>query len=136
LQVTPKETNRSVSGLGKESGDKVKTDFLPVKKWRALSAELQATVRAARGKDLEIKKQSVLDRRDRKIKTLLKKVSALKRNATMKPKTTMTLMTTMSMLMPVQAKHWVAERRRNRPRKGARSDGYLASSCNFWCGGP
>jgi hypothetical protein len=32
-QVTPKETNRSVSALGKESGDKVKTDFLPVKKW-------------------------------------------------------------------------------------------------------
>jgi hypothetical protein len=31
-QVTPKENNRSVSGLGKESVDKTKTDFLPVKK--------------------------------------------------------------------------------------------------------
>jgi hypothetical protein len=57
-QVTPKATNRSVSALGKDSGDKVKTDFLPVKKWRALSAEQQATIRAARYKDPEIKKKS------------------------------------------------------------------------------
>jgi hypothetical protein len=49
-QVTPKETNRSVSALGKESGDKTSTEFLPVKKWRALSAEQQATIRAARDK--------------------------------------------------------------------------------------
>jgi hypothetical protein len=74
-QVTPKETNRIVSGLGKESGDNVKTDFLPLKKWRALSAEQQATTLAARDKDPEIKKRSqrqksVLDRRDRKIKIL------------------------------------------------------------------
>jgi hypothetical protein len=86
-QVTPKESNRSVSGLGKESVDKTKTDFLPVKKLRALSAEQQATIRAARDKDPEIKRKSqkqksVLDRRDRKIKNLQKKVSALKRQAT------------------------------------------------------
>jgi hypothetical protein len=85
-QVTPKETNRSVSALGKESGDKINTEFLPVKKWRALSAEQQATIRAARDKNPGIKKKpqrqkSLLDRRDRKIKNLQKKVSALKRSA-------------------------------------------------------
>jgi hypothetical protein len=85
-QVTPKETNRTVGALGKESGDKVKTEFLPVKKWRALSAEQQATIRAARDKGPEIMKKSqrqksVLDRRDRKIESLLKKISALKCNA-------------------------------------------------------
>jgi hypothetical protein len=37
-QVTPKENSRSVSGLGKESGDNVKTGSLPCHKWRALSA--------------------------------------------------------------------------------------------------
>jgi hypothetical protein len=84
-QVTPKETNRSVSAPGKESGDKVKTDFLPVKKWRDLIAEQQATIRAARDKDPDIKKKSqrqksVLDRRDRKIKNRQEKVSALKHN--------------------------------------------------------
>jgi tryptophanase len=46
-QVTLKENHRSVSGLRKTCGDKVKTDFLPVKTWRALSAEQQATIRAA-----------------------------------------------------------------------------------------
>jgi hypothetical protein len=85
-QFTPQETNRSVSGLGKENGEKTKTDFLPFKKWRAISAEQQATIRTARDKDPEVKKKSqrqksVLDRRDRKIKNLQKKVSALKRNA-------------------------------------------------------
>jgi hypothetical protein len=79
------ETNRSVSGFGKESGDQVKTDFLPVTNWRALSVEQQATIRAARDKDPEIKKsqrqKAVLDRRDQKIKNLQKKISALKRNA-------------------------------------------------------
>jgi hypothetical protein len=85
-QVTPKETNRSVSALGKESGDKTSTEFLPVKKWRALSAEQQATIRAARDKNPNIMKKpqrqkSVLDKRDRKIKNLQKKVSALKRSA-------------------------------------------------------
>jgi hypothetical protein len=85
-QVTPKETNRSVSALGKESGDKINTEFLPVKTWQALSAEQQATIRAARDKNQDIKKKSqrqksVFDRRDRKIKNLQKKVSALKRNA-------------------------------------------------------
>jgi hypothetical protein len=82
-QVTPKENNWSVSGLGKESVDKTTTDFLPVKKWRAVSAEQQATIRAARYKDPEIKKKSqkqksVLDKRDRTNKNLQKKVSALK----------------------------------------------------------
>jgi lysyl-tRNA synthetase class I len=86
-QVTPKENNRSVSAVGKESVDKTKTDFLPVKKWRALSVEPQASIRAARDKDPEIKKKSqkqksALDRRDRKIKNLQKKVSALQRQAT------------------------------------------------------
>jgi hypothetical protein len=46
-QVTPKETNRSVSALGKESGDKTSTEFLPVKKWRALSAEQQAAFKSS-----------------------------------------------------------------------------------------
>jgi hypothetical protein len=81
-QVTPKETNRSVSALGKESGDKINTEFLPVMKWRALIAEQQATILAARDKNPDIKKKSqrqksVLDRRDRNIKNLQKKVSAL-----------------------------------------------------------
>jgi hypothetical protein len=85
-QVIPKETHRSVTALGKEIGDKVNTEFLPGKEWRALSAEQQATIRAARDKNPEIKKKSqrqksVLDRRDRKIKNLQKSVSALKRNA-------------------------------------------------------
>jgi hypothetical protein len=85
-QVTPKETNRSVSALGKESGDKINTEFLPVEKWRALSAEQQASIRAARDKNPDNKKKpqrqkSLLDRRDRKIKNLKKKVSALKRIA-------------------------------------------------------
>ena len=56
-QVTPRKTHRSVSGLGKESGDKVKTDFLPGNKWRTLSAE-QAAIRATRDKDPDIKKKS------------------------------------------------------------------------------
>jgi hypothetical protein len=85
-QVTPKENNQSVSGLGKESVNKTKTDSLHAKKWRALSAEQQASIRAASDKDPEIKKKSqrqksVLDRRDRKIKNLQKKVSALKWHA-------------------------------------------------------
>jgi hypothetical protein len=50
-QFTPQETNRSVSGLGKENGEKANTDFLPFKKWRALSAEQQATIRTARDKE-------------------------------------------------------------------------------------
>jgi hypothetical protein len=50
-QVTPKETNRNVSALGKEGGDKINTEFLPVKTWRALSAEKQAYIRAARDKN-------------------------------------------------------------------------------------
>jgi hypothetical protein len=54
-QVTPKETNRSVSALGKESGVKINTEFLPVKKWRAHSAEQQASIRAARDKNLDIR---------------------------------------------------------------------------------
>jgi hypothetical protein len=58
LQVTPKENHRNVSGLGKTCGNKVKTDFLPAKAWRALSAEQQATIREARDKDPEIKKRS------------------------------------------------------------------------------
>jgi hypothetical protein len=56
-QVTPKETNRSVSALGKESGDKTSTEFLPVKNWRDLSAEQQAAIRAARDKNPHIKKK-------------------------------------------------------------------------------
>jgi hypothetical protein len=54
-QVSPKENNRSVSGLGKKAGDKVKTDFLPVKKWRALTTEQQANIRVARDRNPEIK---------------------------------------------------------------------------------
>jgi hypothetical protein len=85
-QVTPKETKRSVSARGKESGDKINKEFLPVKKWRALSAEQQASIRAARDQNPDIKKKpqrqkSLLDKRDRKIKNLQKKVSALKRSA-------------------------------------------------------
>jgi hypothetical protein len=69
----------------KESGDKINTEFFRVKKWRAFRAEQQATIRAGRDKDPEIKKKSqmqksVLNRRDRKIKNLQKKVSAPKRN--------------------------------------------------------
>jgi hypothetical protein len=71
--------------LGKESGDKVKTEFLSGHKWRDLSAEQQVAIRAARDKDQDIKKpqrqRSVSDRRDRKIKYLLKKILAVKRNA-------------------------------------------------------
>jgi hypothetical protein len=83
---SPEETNRSVSALGKESGDKTNTEFLPVKKWRAHSAEQQAGIRALHDKNLDIKKKpqrqkSLLDKRDRKIKNLQKKVSALKRSA-------------------------------------------------------
>jgi hypothetical protein len=82
-QVTPRKTHRSVSGLGKESGDKVKTDFLPGNKWRTLSAEQQAAIRAARDKDPGIKKNSqnqkkVLDRKDRKIKNLQKQIFGVK----------------------------------------------------------
>jgi hypothetical protein len=85
-QVKPKEINRSVSGLGKESGGKVKTEFLSGHKWRALSSEQQAAIRAARDKDLDIKKKPqrqrpVLDRKGRKIKNLQKKISTFKRNA-------------------------------------------------------
>ena len=85
-QVSPKENHRSVSGLGKTCDDKVKTDFLPAKAWRALSAEQQANVREAREKDPEVKKRpqkrkSVSDRKDLKIKKLQKKISSLKRNA-------------------------------------------------------
>jgi hypothetical protein len=85
-QVTPIETNRSVTALGKESGDKINTEFLHVEKWRAVSAEQQATIRAARDKNPDIKnksqrQKSVWDRRDRKISNLQKKVSALKRSA-------------------------------------------------------
>jgi hypothetical protein len=85
-QVSPKENNRSVSGLGKKAGDKVKTDFLPVKKWRALTTEQQANIRVARDRNPEIKKRSqnqksVLNKKDRKIKNLQKKISALKRHA-------------------------------------------------------
>jgi hypothetical protein len=57
-QVTPKENNRSVSGLWKKNGDKVKTGFLPGHKWRDLSAEQQAAIRGARKKDPAIKKKS------------------------------------------------------------------------------
>ena len=56
--VTKKENHRSVSGLGKACRDKVKTEFLPVNDWRALSVEQQATIRAAREKDPKIKKRS------------------------------------------------------------------------------
>ena len=85
-QVTPKENQRSVSGLRGEGGDKAKTDFLPVQQWRALSAEQKATIRAARDKDPAIKKKphkqkAVLYKKDRKIKSLQKKISALKRSA-------------------------------------------------------
>jgi hypothetical protein len=70
--------------LGKESEDKVKTEFLSGHKWRDLSAEQQVAIRAARDKDQDIKKpqrqRSVSDRKDRKIK-YLKKILALKRNA-------------------------------------------------------
>jgi hypothetical protein len=80
-QVTPKDNNRSVSGLGKKSVDKTKTDFVPAKKWRALIAEQQASIRAAPEIKKSQKQKSVLDRKDRKIKNLQKKVSALKRHA-------------------------------------------------------
>jgi hypothetical protein len=85
-QVTPKETHRSVSGLERESGDKIKTEFLSGSKWRALSPDQQAAIRAAREKDPRIKKKSqkqksVSNRKDRKIKNLQKKISALKRKA-------------------------------------------------------
>jgi 3-methyladenine DNA glycosylase/8-oxoguanine DNA glycosylase len=85
-QVTPKETHRSVSGLERESGDKIKTEFLSGSKWRALSPDQQAAIRAAREKDPTIKKKSqkqksVSNRKDRKIKNLQKKISALKRKA-------------------------------------------------------
>jgi hypothetical protein len=85
-QVAPKESNRSVSGLGKESGGKVKTEFLSGHKWRALSAEQQAAIRAARDQDPNIikkpqRQRPILDRKDRKIKNLQKRISALKRNA-------------------------------------------------------
>jgi hypothetical protein len=54
-QVTPKVNYRSVSGLGKETGDKVKTDLIPVKsgelsvpKSRQLFGRLVIRIRSSR----------------------------------------------------------------------------------------
>jgi hypothetical protein len=83
-QVTPKDLNRGVSGLGRGGSDKPKSDFLPLGEWRKLTAEQQAAIRAAREKDgikkkLQQQNTANPDKKNRIIKNLKKKISALKR---------------------------------------------------------
>jgi hypothetical protein len=130
-QVTLKETNRSISALGKESGDKTNTEFLPVKKWRALSAEQQAAIRAARDKNPDIKRSRRgkslywtrgIERSRTSRRRFRRSSAAPTRQSKTNPMT--------KILIPAQVMHLVAAKKRNRPRKRSRNDNFQPSNCN------